>query len=122
MTSAYLITTIVVSLTAIVALWLGPLTSLRRDNFRSDIRRIREDLFDFMLENGFSFEVKAYRDTRQFLNGMLRASNWLSLRNLLLAFFFYKWHLLESKEEFTSYENCSDKLQKKLEDATTSAL
>lgn len=122
MTNAYLLTTCAISLAILVVLWIGPIASLRRDNFRADIRRIRDDLFDFMLENRFSFEIKAYRDTRQALNGMLRASNWLSPVNLILAMFFHKWHGLESKQEFTNYDDCPPALKSKLLDTATIAV
>jgi hypothetical protein len=122
MTNAFIITTSVVSLAAVVALWLGPFASLRRDNFRSDIRRIRDDLFDYMWENGLDFENKAYRDTRQLLNGMLRASTWLAPAKLLVALFFYKWYEVEGEPTFTSYDNCSAELKSKLLGAAANAI
>lgn len=48
---------------------------LRREEFRSRLHKIRDDLFDFMVENGQDFSNQAYRDVRQTLNGLMRLSN-----------------------------------------------
>jgi hypothetical protein len=69
------LTTISVMVFVLGWLWFGPLTSLRRDNFRSDIRRIRDDLFDFMWMNGYSYDCASYQKVRMTLNGMLSLSN-----------------------------------------------
>src|SRR5713226_402762 len=66
---------ILVSLAIIAAIWFGLFGYLRRDGFRSRIRNLRDDLFDFMWQNGHSFETPAYQETRQSLNGILRISN-----------------------------------------------
>jgi hypothetical protein len=59
---------------------------MRRDRFRSDIRRIRNNLFDFMWENGFDFKDPAYVATRQAMNGVLRLSSTLSSVKYFVAF------------------------------------
>src|SRR5215467_2523928 len=74
-----------ISLGILSWLWYGPFARLRRDNFRSQIRRIREDLFDFMWKNGHDFGNPAYRATRQMLNGLIRSSNYLSIITFLHA-------------------------------------
>jgi hypothetical protein len=66
---------IFVSLGIIAAIYFVGFGFLRRDNFRSRIRELRDDLFDFMWQNGHSFETPAYRETRQMLNGTLLISN-----------------------------------------------
>ena len=59
-------------------------STLRRDNFRADIRRIRDGLFDYMWQNGCSYDTPAYIQTRQTLNGILRLSNTLSIPRFLI--------------------------------------
>jgi hypothetical protein len=44
----------------------------RADACRSRIRKIRDDLFDFMWMNGHDFSNPAYHEARKMLNGMLR--------------------------------------------------
>jgi hypothetical protein len=66
----------------------------RREQFRVDIRRIRDGLFDWMWQNGHSFSDLGYRATREMLNGLLRMSNTLSLSQLLLMMVLYfRWNL-----------------------------
>jgi hypothetical protein len=75
----------VISLLLLVLLYTGPVARLRRDNFRSTIRRIREQLFDFMYQNNFDFKDPAYRATRGLLNSVIRASNFFSVSSFLSA-------------------------------------
>jgi hypothetical protein len=63
---------------------------LRRDRFRTNIRYLRDSLFDYMWKNGYSFDTPAYVETRRTLNGMLRASNWISPVTFLLTAFYAK--------------------------------
>jgi hypothetical protein len=67
-----------VSLGILAFVWFYLFARLRRDNFRSEIRMIRDGLFDFMWKNGYSFDEPAYRETRQMLNGIIRLGNTLS--------------------------------------------
>src|SRR5438034_11408435 len=76
---------IFVSLAIIATLWFGLFGSLRRDSFRCRVRKLRDDLFDFMWQNGHSFETPAYQEVRQSLNGMLRISNRLGPVAFLLG-------------------------------------
>jgi len=69
-------------------IWFYLFAGLRRDNFRSEIRRIRDDLFDFMWENGYDFDTPAYCETRQMLNGILRLSNKLSPVSFFVSIIF----------------------------------
>ncbi len=46
----YEITSCFVSLAIIAFVWRNGFAVLRRDNFRSDIRRIRDGLFDYVEE------------------------------------------------------------------------
>lgn len=66
---------LVVSILILAFLWFRVFPSLRRDNFRSDIRKLRDSLFDYMWENGHAFDNMAYCETRLILNGILRMSN-----------------------------------------------
>ena len=78
-----------ISVGIIAFIWAGPAARIRRDNFRARIRRIRDDLFDFMLTHHYDFNTPAYGATRQTLNGMIRCSNYFSvvsfLHSLVLA-------------------------------------
>ncbi len=114
---AYELTTCVVSLAGIMVIWFGPMARLSRDNLRSDIRRIRDNVFDFMWKNGYSYDDESYRKTRQLLNGILRLSNtatplvfMLSLRNARAS----------SRSEII-LNDCDSKLRDVLEKATHDA-
>ena len=72
------LTTCVISVSYLTWLWFGPLAKLRRDDYRTDIRRLRDELFGFMVDRGYDFETPAYLKTRQALNGMLRWANWIN--------------------------------------------
>lgn len=74
-----------VSLGILAFIWFFLFARLRRDNFRSEIRRVRDGLFDFMWQNGYDFDTPAYRETRQMLNGILRLSNKLTPVSFLIS-------------------------------------
>ena len=59
----------------VAAVYFGPLTWLRRDRFRTDIRAIRDELFDFIIDRGLNFSDPAYQDTRRTLNAIIRYSD-----------------------------------------------
>jgi hypothetical protein len=59
---------------AILAIFVHLFGRLRRDEFRSHVRRLRDGLFDFMWKNGYDFDTPAYRQMRQLLNGIIRLS------------------------------------------------
>lgn len=84
--------TVLTTLTAAVFvvgwIWFGPLASLRRDDFRSDIRRIRDELFDYMWRNGHDYDSPSYQCVRHTLNGILRLSNQLTPLHFVLLL---KW-------------------------------
>ena len=63
-----------VSLAIMAFIWFHLLNRLRRDDFRSRIRRIRDGLFDEMWRKGYAFDTSAYQETRQMLNGIIRIS------------------------------------------------
>jgi hypothetical protein len=68
-----------ISVGLLTYLWIGPVARMRRDNFRSRIRSIRDGLFDFMWKHSYDFDSPGYRSTRQMLNGMIRCSNYFSI-------------------------------------------
>lgn len=72
---AYVLTECVISLAILLFVFFFQFRRLSRDNFRSDIRRLRDELFDLMWKNGYSFDDPAYLGMRRVLNGLLRLSN-----------------------------------------------
>ncbi len=87
-----------VSLGILAFIWFHLFARLRRDNFRSEIRKIRDGLFDFMWENGYSFDTPAYSETRQMLNGILRLSNKLTPVSFLVSIIFVAMQETQSIE------------------------
>ncbi|HUT88325.1 MAG TPA: hypothetical protein VMY37_02415 [Thermoguttaceae bacterium] len=73
--NAYILTECVVSLAILAYVYFGLVCRLRRDEFRADIRRLRDELFDYMWKAGRDFGDPSYLGTRRILNGMLRLSN-----------------------------------------------
>jgi len=84
----YVLLECAISLGVMAYVWFWQIARLRRDDFRANIRRLRDDLFDFMWKNGYEFSTPAYVEARQTLNGMLRLSNSLSIPKLFLMLFF----------------------------------
>lgn len=74
-----------VSLIALAAIYYYYVTKMRPDAYRVKIRRIRDDLFDFMWRNGYDFDTPAYRKARTMLNDLLRVSNFLSIPVMVIA-------------------------------------
>jgi hypothetical protein len=69
-----ILTQIAISLAALLFIKLWGFSAIRRDNFRSDIRALRDELFDFMWENKLQYDSSEYVETRQTLNGMMQIS------------------------------------------------
>lgn len=86
MTDPTILTTCAVSLVSLAWLWFVPLASLRRDNYRADIRRLRDGLFDYMYRNDCDYSIPAYVETRKMLNGLLRLSNKVNILNFTVAY------------------------------------
>jgi len=84
----YVLVECFISAGILLYVWFCPIGRLRRDDFRADIRRIRDSLFDFMWQNGYSYDTPAYIQTRQTLNGILRLSNTLSIPRFLIITLF----------------------------------
>lgn len=74
----------IAGLTFLFWFWNVPLNQLRRDAYRNRIRSIRDNLFDAAAEHPEGFKAAAYLQARQFLNGLLRASNLLSPLNMVI--------------------------------------
>lgn len=47
----------------------------RRERLRCRVRKLRDDLFDWMITNKQDFQSSEYRGVRQALNGVMRLSN-----------------------------------------------
>lgn len=74
--------------TAFLAIAIDNLRRQSRDTFRCDIRRLRDELFDFVLIHGGDFSDPEYVDARESLNGMLRLSEKISFFRMLIIV----WH------------------------------
>src|SRR4030042_4139836 len=98
MIDQYVLFECVVSLVALAYLYSRCYIILRRDGFRADIRRVRDDLFDYMWKNGHDYSIQAYRDTRQTLNGLLRVSNLLSAPFFLVTLLHVRKHGLGARK------------------------
>ncbi len=83
--NAYILTECVVSLAILTYVYFGLFCRLRRDEFRADIRRLRDELFDYMWKGGRDFDDPSYLGTRRVLNGMLRLSNRASALKFLVT-------------------------------------
>lgn len=116
------LTTIAIAVSVLVWLWLGPLAALRRDNYRSDIRDIRDDLFDFMLEGGYSFESPAYREVRQTLNGMLRWSNVINGPKFLISIYYSSKYGVNSDRTSCLLKEGDEGLRAKIEEVRNAAV
>lgn len=71
----YALTSVAISVAILGWLWFSAFASVRRDAYRCDVRRMRDELFDFMWQNNQPFDSEAYRQVREELNGLLRMSN-----------------------------------------------
>lgn len=92
MNDTVVLTEIVISCAMLAFLGLYVVAAHRRENFRADIRRIRDGLFDAMWKNGFSYEDPAYIETRQVMNGMLRASNSMNALKFIGFIYLFEIH------------------------------
>lgn len=116
MTEPFLLTTCAIGIASLVALWVGPLSTLCRDNYRADIRRLRDDLFDFMWMNGYSFQTPAYLEVRQMLNGMLRWANVINLVNFTVSVWFVARNRpLDDSSANRLLDGCDPRLRGKIE-------
>jgi hypothetical protein len=79
MNNAFALGQATVSLLFLAYVWIFLFGRMGRDAFRCDVRRLRDELFDFMVANGENFDAPAYRKARQMLNGVLRLSNHLNV-------------------------------------------
>jgi len=57
----------------------------RTDRLREDLFTMRDQLFDYMWQHGLSYDLSAYQQMRDFLNGGIRFADRLNLIPLLLV-------------------------------------
>ncbi len=72
---------------AVGVLWIGygyMYKRTRADRLREDLFTIRDELFDYMWQHRLSYDLPAYQQMRDFLNGGIRFSEQLSLIPVLL--------------------------------------
>ncbi len=118
MTNAFVMSQVTLSLGGFLLLAWN-FHKLRQDNYRSDIRRIRDGIFDSMIEGNYSFSTREYIETRQTLNGMLLMSGSMSNVKFLLIGFIYSW-FRESEQE-PKASQISPELSRILQVASASA-
>lgn len=78
MNNSFALSYLLISLTMGGFIYFVLWVSLQRERFRCEIRRTRDELFDFMWENKYDFKDPNYIQTRAALNVILRASNVVS--------------------------------------------
>jgi len=111
----YILTPIAISSGALIFIYALYIRG-RREQFRSDIRRMRDALFDLMWQNGYSFADPGYRATREMLNGLLRMSNTLSLSQLLfMMYLYFRWNLAGEAGQWNAKRSPNKQLDDKLE-------
>lgn len=89
---------------------------LRRDLFRSDIRRIRDSLFDFVWENNLDYGDPAYQRVRLALNGLLRWSNSFSVPMFLVSMWYARYRSSDATPEASD-----PRLQEKINETVDAA-
>jgi hypothetical protein len=85
MNDPFALSYILVGLAALGFIYFVLCAGLRRERFRCAVRRIRDDLFDFMWENELSFNEPAYLKARETMNSFLVLSNKLSPTVLVMS-------------------------------------
>jgi len=71
----------------------------RADRLREDLFTIRDELFDYMWQHGLSYDLPAYQQMRDLLNGGIRFSEQLNLIPVLLVA--YLVHRVRPHKEFS---------------------
>jgi hypothetical protein len=85
MNNSFTLSYITIGLAALGFIYFVLCAGLRREQFRCEVRRIRDDLFDFMWENKQDFNEPAYLKARETMNGFLVLSNKLSPTVLVMS-------------------------------------
>lgn len=75
MSDAYAFAQLWISLVLFVVVYIFWFKPQRAQQCRSDLRSVRDRLFDFMWKNGYDFSNPAYRETRRIINGMIRLTS-----------------------------------------------
>jgi len=109
------LTEIVVSL-MILAFVLSQLWSLRRDYFVSDIRQLRDELFDYIWQSNLSFEDPSYQSACRLLDKLIH-NKWTSLSFLVLVFLNLRYNNHSINEE-----RLPSDLNKKIDTITNEAV
>lgn len=91
--------------------YIGPVRWARNDAFRASIRRVRDELFDFMWQNGYDYDTPAYRMTRRMLNGAIRYSDRISIASFVVV-----WQHRDRSSPFRmDWTGCDERLRRQLE-------
>lgn len=109
------LTEIVVSL-MILTFVLSQLWSLRRDYFVSDIRQLRDELFDYIWQNNLSFEDPNYQSACQLFDKLID-NKWTTFSFLVLMFLNLRYNNHSINEE-----RLPSDLSKKIDTITNEAV
>lgn len=72
---------VVLVLLSVIFVWLGYAFMYRRtrtDQLREDLFTMRDDLFDYMWQNHVNYDLRAYQQMRDMMNGAIRIADQLS--------------------------------------------
>ncbi len=99
-----------VSFAIICFLWFRLFGSLHRDQFRSNIRKIRDSLFDYVWKHDLRFDTEAYQEVRCLLNGMLATSSRLTPARFIVALFLLPTEGDGLKSKKSAFEESLDRV------------
>jgi hypothetical protein len=82
---------------AIVWIWVFCFRNYRIDEFRQNLFRLRDEMFDFAAEGNIRFDHEAYIQLRQLMNGAIRMAETLTFWYFLFDLLFYNHKEDQSK-------------------------
>lgn len=97
MNNPFALSYVTISLVALGFIYFVLCASLRREQFRCQVRQIRDELFDFMWENGHDYQEPAYVKARETMNTFLALSNKLSPTILVMSLVYAVFNIRRNK-------------------------
>ena len=83
MAAILLNTAVGIAMLGLIAFKLWP--NARRESLQQDLFKIRNDLFLFMLENGYAIDNPAYQQVRTLLNGAIRLAETFNVPTMIVS-------------------------------------